>query len=193
MDHKQTSILSLFVLALFCLAAPLWATGQSEAPSDEQAAAPSDTVVVQEPVRFTDSRGVTVELPETPRRIISLGPNITETVFALNKGDLLVGRTDWCDYPAEVSGIASVGGLQDPNLEALVALNPDLVIASTHVDPEVLSKLESFSIPAVLIYGEESFEGMEDVISGCAALLGAEDRGKELLKDIRSRREAVAA
>lgn len=186
MGQKINSIVSIFfIFALSLFTTPLFASGSQEQtpPADESA----------QTFSFTDSRGITIELEAKPLRIISLGPNITETIYALGKEQLLVGRTDFCDYPAEVSKISSVGGLQDPSLETIVSLNPDLVIGSTHVDPEVLKKLESYSIPSALIYGEESFEGMEEVISGCAQLLDAESEGKALLDDIHSRKAALEA
>lgn len=61
-------------------------------------------------------------------RIISLSPSITETLFALELGDRVVGRTRYCNYPPETENIAEVGGYADPNYEALIALQPDVVI-----------------------------------------------------------------
>lgn len=190
MDRKLNSILPVLSFFLFSLfTTPLFASGSSE-----DVLTPDESVQRNESAQtfsFTDSRGITVELDSRPLRIISLGPNITETIYALGKEQLLVGRTDFCDYPSQVSEISSIGGLMDPSLETIVALNPDLVIGSTHVDPEVLKKLESYSIPSALIYGEESFEGMEEVIRGCARLLDAEAEGNVLLDDIQKRRAAV--
>ncbi|MBN2346257.1 MAG: ABC transporter substrate-binding protein [Candidatus Aminicenantes bacterium] len=63
------------------------------------------------------------------QRVVSLAPGVTEIVFALGRGDSLVGITTYCDYPPEVKRLARVGGFLDINLEALVALAPDIVIA----------------------------------------------------------------
>src|SRR5512141_2742111 len=62
-------------------------------------------------------------------RIVSLAPSVTETVFALGLGDRLVGVSVYCDYPPEVARIDRVGTFLTPNLEAIVAKRPDLVIA----------------------------------------------------------------
>ena len=62
------------------------------------------------------------------RRIVSLSPAITELLFAIGAGDRVVGRTTWCDYPAEAARIPSVGDGLNPDLEAVVALHPDLVV-----------------------------------------------------------------
>jgi len=63
-----------------------------------------------------------------PRRIVSLAPVITETLFAIGAGEKVKGVTDYCDYPPEVMKIPKVGGYYDPNFEAILALHPDLVI-----------------------------------------------------------------
>ncbi len=64
-----------------------------------------------------------------PARIVSMAPSITEVVFALGLGDRVVGVTDYCDYPPEAREKPSIGGVNNPNMEAIVALNSDLVIA----------------------------------------------------------------
>ncbi len=172
------------------MALPLSAAGQKDNISSPQTQ-PDQEEADNRSFSFTDSRGISRLYQEHPGTVISLGPNITETIFALERGNLLIGRTDFCDYPPEVKEITSIGSLMEPNMETIVNLNPDLVIASTHVSPEVLEKLESYGIPTVLVYGEESFQGMEDVISGCAILLDAELKGNEILADIRKRLKAV--
>jgi iron complex transport system substrate-binding protein len=77
-----------------------------------------------------DEIGHAVRLPATPRRIVSLAPSLTETVFALELGDRLAGVTDYCDYPAEALKRARVGGPVNPNLEQIVTLHPDVVLAT---------------------------------------------------------------
>ncbi|MBK8259448.1 MAG: ABC transporter substrate-binding protein [Polyangiaceae bacterium] len=63
-------------------------------------------------------------------RVVSLSPSTTEAVFAVGGGYLLVGRSRFCDYPKEVESIAVVGGFADPNLEAILALAPTLVVGA---------------------------------------------------------------
>jgi iron complex transport system substrate-binding protein len=64
-----------------------------------------------------------------PARIVSMAPSITEVVFALGLGDRVVGVTDYCDYPPEAEEKPTIGGVSNPNMEAIVALDPALVIA----------------------------------------------------------------
>jgi iron complex transport system substrate-binding protein len=77
---------------------------------------------------LVDDAGDTVRLVVPARRLVSLNPVITELVFALGAGDRLVGRTESCDYPAAAARVPSVGGWLPPNVEAVAARSPDLVV-----------------------------------------------------------------
>ena len=68
-----------------------------------------------------------------PRRIVSLAPNLTEMLFAIGAGGEVAGVTDFCDYPPEVRHLPKVGGFINPNPEAVLALAPDLVVATPNV------------------------------------------------------------
>ena len=65
----------------------------------------------------TDQTGRRVNLPDHPRRLVSIAPSITETLYALGLGDRLVGDTDYCDYPPQARALPHVGALLNPNLE----------------------------------------------------------------------------
>lgn len=93
--------------------------------------------VVGGTVSLHDDSGITVVLQEPARRIVSLIPATTEWLFALGAGGAIVGRTAWCDYPEAAAAIPSLGDGIAPNLEAIVASQPDLVLlyhspANTH-------------------------------------------------------------
>ncbi len=94
------------------------------------------------PMTVTDSYGRQVKLNKEPHKVISVAPNITEIIFALGKSKSLIGRTEYCDYPEEAKGITSIGSLKEPSIEKIAELRPDLVIASTHFQKEILQKLE---------------------------------------------------
>lgn len=89
--------------------------------------------------------------PSPPKRIVSMAPSITETLFALGLGDCVVGVTAYCDYPPEAKNIAKVGGRMDPSYEQIVALQPDLVVLlDSHTDAaEQLRRVhvETLSVP----------------------------------------------
>ncbi len=84
----------------------------------------------QAAIRVTDGRGVPVELPRPPQRIVSLLPSLTETVCELGGCQRLVGVDRYSNWPAHVKTLPVVGGGMDPNIEAIVALKPDLVLVS---------------------------------------------------------------
>mgnify|MGYP003336064082 FL=1 len=77
---------------------------------------------------FVDDAGRRVYLAKAPSRIISLAPSVTEMLFAIGAGAQVVGVTQFCDFPAEARQKAVVG-YANPNLESLVALEPDLIVA----------------------------------------------------------------
>jgi ABC-type Fe3+-hydroxamate transport system substrate-binding protein len=94
---------------------------------------------------FKDDRGRTIQLPAAPRRVVSLVPSDTLTVADLGCGAALVGRTDYCELPADlVAKIPSVGGTKNPSVEKILALTPDLVLANqeenTRKDLEALAQ-----------------------------------------------------
>ena len=101
----------------------------------------------------TDMLGRRVRVLDHPARIVSLAPSITETVFALGEGDRLVGVTDYCDYPPEATRKPRVGGISTPSFEAILALRPDLVLATSesnyadHVQRLVTLGLTVYVIP----------------------------------------------
>lgn len=79
-------------------------------------------------IRVVDDLGDTVTLAQPATRVVSLVPAATEALFAIGAGATLVGRTDWCDYPAEALRVPSLGGGLDPSVEAVAAAHPDLVV-----------------------------------------------------------------
>src|SRR5512135_1640756 len=82
---------------------------------------------------------------EPPKRIISLAPNITEILFAIDLGDRVVGDTIYCDFPDAAKKKPKVGGMSNPSIEAVVSLKPDLVIMTTDGNtPEFKERLRAF-------------------------------------------------
>jgi ABC-type Fe3+-hydroxamate transport system substrate-binding protein len=120
------------------------------------------------PVSVTDALGRVVSLAGPPRRIVSLAPATTELLFALGAGDRLVGRTRWCDYPAEALAVPSVGDGLNPSIEAVAATRPDLVVMyATSANAPAVEQLSRLGIPAVNV----PMDRLADV-SASARLLG---------------------
>ena len=80
------------------------------------------------PGELVDDTGAHTSLAAPPQRVVSLIPATTELLFALGAGDRLVGRTSWCDYPADAAQVPDLGNGIDPNVEAVLAARPDLVL-----------------------------------------------------------------
>jgi iron complex transport system substrate-binding protein len=94
------------------------------------------------PVTLRDDIGHAVTVPSEPHRIVALLPSHTETLFALGLGDRVVGVDDNSDYPAEAKKLPRLGALYDPRVEQILALAPDLVLASeAGPAPERLAQL----------------------------------------------------
>jgi iron complex transport system substrate-binding protein len=85
-----------------------------------------------------DDLGRLVAINGTPQRIVSLAPSNTEILFALGLGDKVVGVTDYCDYPPEALNKTKVGGYANPDIEKIVALNPDLVLVAYGTPMDVI-------------------------------------------------------
>ena len=101
----------------------------------------------QTPVNYVfDDLGRLVAINGTPQRIISLAPSNTEILFALGLGDKVVGVTDWCNYPPEALNKTKVGEYATPNIEKIVALNPDLILAGYGNPIEVVYSLAGLGL-----------------------------------------------
>jgi iron complex transport system substrate-binding protein len=99
-----------------------------------------------------DDLGDTVRLAAAATRIVSLIPATTEILFALGVGNQVVGRTTWCDYPAEVNAVPSLGDGLQPNLEAIVAARPDLVVLYNSIqNVAAAERLRAQQIPTLLV------------------------------------------
>src|SRR2546428_4353255 len=97
----------------------------------------------------TDDAGRTVALAQPARRIVSLSPAVTELLFALGVGDRVVGRTTWCDYPPLARLVPSVGDGLNPNLEAVAARRPDLVVLyRSPLNETAAAQLGRLGVPA---------------------------------------------
>ncbi len=96
----------------------------------------------------TDETGVTLEIPDSPQRILPLTPSLSETLFALGLDDRIVGVTEFATYPKAARKKPKVGTFFNPSLEKILALEPDLVIVgSEHQDGKTSSALKKFGIP----------------------------------------------
>ena len=125
-------------------------------------------------------------------RIVSLAPSVTEILFALAMGDSLVGATDHCDYPPEAVSIERVGGFGTPNVEKLLALSPDLVIAAGLEREEVAEVLRRSGI-RVLDVRIRNFEELFDAIRQIGEAVDRSQQAEGVVARMRAELEAVTA
>ena len=150
-----------------------------------QAASPATVRVPTHEV--IDEVGRSVRVPVNPERIVSLAPSLTETVYALNDEQHLVGDTEYCDYPPDAQKKPKVGGVIDPNLESIAALHPDLVLLTKGANKlDTVRALESLGIPS---YATDPHT-VEDIIESTQRLsdiLNVSAAGKTLSEDLHQR------
>ena len=123
-------------------------------------------------LQLTDDRGVSVTLAQSPQRIVSLLPSLTESVCALGECQRLVGVDRYSNYPASVKSLPTVGGGLDPNIEAIVALKPDVVVLAT--SSRVSQRLESLGVKVVALE-TKSHADVQRVLKKLGALLDIPD------------------
>lgn len=152
-------------------------------------AAPT-TAPVEQPMTYTDSLGRTVTLEATPQRIVSLAPSNTEILFAVGAGSRVVGRDEFSDYPPEAASIDTVGGsFGEYNAEAILALEPDLVLAAEINPPELVQQLEDLGLTVYYLGNPTTLEEMYANLETVAQLTGHDASG--LVASLKARVAAV--
>lgn len=174
-------------LPLLALALALAACGDA-APSPRDASAPpADSAVA-----LVDDAGRTVTLPRPARRVVSLIPSATETLFAMGAGAQVVGRTDF-DTDSAVAHLPSVGGGLDPSLESLVALRPDVVIGwAEEKSPKIRERLAELGIPLFTIQTTDTAD-LFRTVGNLGQLTGHARAADSLSTSLRGELDAVRA
>lgn len=144
------------------------------------------------PRTFVDDLGRKIYLSQAPTRIVSLAPSVTEILYALDAGDQVVGVTPYCDFPPEAQSKPKVGYTQ-PNLESIVALEPDLVLApQAFIRTEMLGKLEQLKIPAFILEAN-TVEDIFSHIQTIGRMLNNVGAAARVISEIRNRIGEVTA
>jgi iron complex transport system substrate-binding protein len=126
----------------------------------------------------SDDQGNLVTLHAPAKRIISLAPDITETLFAIGAGHLIVATVDSSDYPKEVQKISRIGSYTGLDLERIISLHPDLIINFGHSFARQLAVLKKWGIP-IYITDPHRLEDIPLTMKNLAELTGMERKGKE--------------
>lgn len=142
---------------------------------------------------FTDDYGRTVTVSEEPQRIVSTSPAVTEIVFALGAGDRLVGRTDYCTYPAEASAVESIGGISNLNIEKVISLSPDVVISGSMIPKKSTLQMEKMGVPTACVIEQPTFDGLYDNIRKIGFLIGRTASADSLVAVLQQQAQPLSA
>ncbi len=138
-----------------------------------------------------DQTGRRVEVPVRPRRIVSLIPSLTEIVYTLDRGDLLVGATRYATEPAAAARLPRVGTYLHLDVERIVALNPDLCLAVRDGNPgHLVRRIEAMGIP-VFAFDPRSLAGIMDSVRLLGDLLNARERAAQVVTEMEAELAAV--
>jgi len=142
------------------------------------------------PIEITDQLGRSVKLEKVPQRLISLAPSNTEILFALGLGEVLVGLTEYCDFPPQASEKEVVGGFANPDIEKIVSLSPDLILATSMHQNKVIPQLERHGIP-VLALAPKTLDEIIQAINLIGTVSGHAIEAEELVGKMKSKIERV--
>ncbi|MFO7963655.1 MAG: cobalamin-binding protein [Desulfobacterales bacterium] len=151
----------------------------------------AQSAVVYADRRVTDQLGRTITFPDNPKRIVSMAPNITEIMYALNQQHRLVGATLFSDYPPEAEEIPKVGSYVHLDIERIVALQPDLCFATKDGNPiEVVGMLDSMDIPVYAV-NPRNLDTVMKTLLEIGALLNAEANAQRVVSQMKKRIQRV--
>lgn len=141
---------------------------------------------------FVDELQRTISLPAPPRRIVSLVPSITETLFSLGVGERVVGVTDYCTHPPDkIARVAKVGGTKNPRLEAIVQLGPDLIILNDEENRrEDFAWLDEHGLPVYVTAPRTVADGIA-MVDRLGVVLGCQEASDPMVTALRASYEQL--
>jgi iron complex transport system substrate-binding protein len=193
---KRGFFASALTLACGVLACGVRNAGAADVRSQQSAATATDpatqTAANRRAVKqVTDETGRHMAIPLNVQRVVTLAPNLTETIYALGLDGKLAGDTTYCDIPPAAKEKPHVGSAQEPSLEAIVALHPDLVLATTSINrAETADALLKIGVP-VYTSDPHTIAGMLGSTATIADLLGASEQGAKLVAVLQQRLDAL--
>jgi iron complex transport system substrate-binding protein len=149
-----------------------------------------NTTINNGSMQITDQLGRTVTLNGTPQRIISMAPANTEILFELGLSDKIVGVTSYCNYPAEALEKEQIGGFSTPDIEKIIALEPDVVFAAPIHEATVIPQLENLGITVIALTPatiDETYNAIEMV----GTVTGAQEAAESLIENMQSKISVV--
>jgi iron complex transport system substrate-binding protein len=149
--------------------------------------------VVSQGAIVTDALGREVALDKEPRRIVTLAPSLTESVYFLGLGDRVVGVTEYSSYPPEARRKPKVGSYVDLNAERIISLSPDLVIGTVDGNqPAVIGLIEKAGIPIFLVNPRNTQQVIEAILD-IGRICGVADKAEALTGELSARVDKIVA
>lgn len=142
--------------------------------------------------QVVDDDGSTVTVASVPRRIISLSPGATESLYALGCGGRIIATCRYCNFPAAATNCMHVGDFSNPNLEAIVGHHPDLVIATGGPQRELIPVLRRIGVPVVVLF-PRGLAGVYRDFAIIGTLLGCEQAARTQIESMRARTVFLSA
>jgi len=142
------------------------------------------------PIEMVDQAGRVVRIEKMPEKIISLAPSNTEILYALGLEDRLVGVTEYCDYPEAAKEKPKIGGFSTVDIEKVVEIQPDLILAANIHEAEVIPQLERLGL-TVLAVDSKTVEEVLESIKLVGRATGKEEAAAQLTAEMEKRIKAV--
>ena len=180
MNTKKLLALLLALVMTLSLAA---CTSGSNEPAEEPAGEPEGSG--EAAITITDMTGREITLDEPATRVVALSAADCEFLYAVGAGDTLVGRGEYCDYPAEVLDVPSVQSGYDTNIEQIIALEPQVLLMSTMAQTEEqIAQLEEAGIK-VVVSDAQDIEGVYTAVEMIGKLMGKENEAEQVITNMK--------
>lgn len=194
MKHLNKTLAALLAALLLALTAcaPAAAPEATQAPEATEAPAATDAPEAAG-VTVTDMTGREITLDAPATRVVALSASDCEIIYALGAGELLVGRGEYCDYPAEVLEVPAVQSGAETNIEQIIALEPQVLFMTKMAQTEEqIAALEAAGVH-VVVSDAQDIAGVYEAIGMIGTLLGREAEAGTMVADMVAAFDDVAA
>ncbi|MBC7958613.1 MAG: ABC transporter substrate-binding protein [Vallitaleaceae bacterium] len=140
--------------------------------------------MTQYPLTMKDKFGNDIVIESEPQKVISFSPELVEIMYAIDAGDKLIGRSQYCDYPAETANVPEMGDLFNLNIETIVETAPDLVLLSSMAGQEVVDMLISKGILVLTLDADTDMEGVYTYVKALGKVLNRVPEAETLIIDM---------
>jgi iron complex transport system substrate-binding protein len=160
---------------------------ESTTESTTEATTTAETYPEGYPVELTDKYGTTAIIKAKPERVVSCSPACTEIIYSLGQEATLVGRTSVCNYPEAVASVESIGDMYAPDIEKIVSLNPDLIVADSSILPkDSYDKMIELGLNVVILDESANFDGVYKKIEDMGKIFHADENAAKVVSDMKA-------